>query len=202
MKRRDWLQYLKRIINWTVPTATLASSIWTPAAAVGTIAVPTLEDNRDRRDPLSLTVPHRVDGPELYARHSSHRSHRSHSSHSSHSSHYSSSGGGYYTPSPLPPPTYSPPPPPTYSPPTSKGTPTPLTPTPRDTTPRAGQVDATIMTMRVQVELTRLGYYFGKIDGIVGTELRISLRNFQRHEGLAVSGAIDNATLSRLGLSN
>ena len=58
------------------------------------------------------------------------------------------------------------------------------------------------MTMRVQVELMRLGYYKGKIDGKMGPGTKEALRAFQRAEGLAVTGVMDNVTLAKLGIVN
>ena len=57
------------------------------------------------------------------------------------------------------------------------------------------------MTMRVQVELMRLGYYKGKIDGKMGPGTKEALRAFQRAQGLAVTGVMDNPTLAKLGIS-
>ncbi|GLR80288.1 hypothetical protein GCM10007856_29660 [Azospirillum oryzae] len=57
------------------------------------------------------------------------------------------------------------------------------------------------MTMRVQVELMRLGYYKGKIDGKMGPGTKEALRAFQRAQGLAVTGVMDNPTLARLGVA-
>ena len=57
------------------------------------------------------------------------------------------------------------------------------------------------MTMRVQVELMRLGYYKGKIDGKMGPGTKEALRAFQRAEWLAITGGMDNATLARLGIA-
>ncbi len=61
--------------------------------------------------------------------------------------------------------------------------------------------DAVIITMRVQVELTRLGYYNGSIDGFLGPDTRSSLRAFQRDQTLEETGRMDDQTLSRLGIS-
>ena len=57
------------------------------------------------------------------------------------------------------------------------------------------------MTMRVQVELMRLGYYKGKIDGKMGPGTKEALRAFQQAQGLAVTGVLDNATLGKLGMT-
>ncbi|SNS88049.1 His-Xaa-Ser repeat protein HxsA [Azospirillum sp. RU38E] len=57
------------------------------------------------------------------------------------------------------------------------------------------------MAMRVQVELFRLGFYKGTIDGKMGASTRQALKDFQNAEGLAATGTMDNATLAKLGIS-
>lgn len=57
------------------------------------------------------------------------------------------------------------------------------------------------MAMRVQVELMRLGYYKGKIDGKMGPATKEALQAFQRAQGLTVTGVMDNATLAKLGIA-
>ena len=52
---------------------------------------------------------------------------------------------------------------------------------------------------QVQQELQRRGYYEGEIDGEYGEVTRRALLNFQRDNGLPVSGEIDESTLSALG---
>ena len=52
----------------------------------------------------------------------------------------------------------------------------------------------------VQSALSREGYYSGAIDGSLGPETRNALRRYQRDRGLAVTGRVDRATVSALGL--
>jgi hypothetical protein len=51
----------------------------------------------------------------------------------------------------------------------------------------------------VQQELQRLGYYQGELDGTYGPMTRRALLEFQRQNGLPVTGEIDEATLGSLG---
>ena len=53
----------------------------------------------------------------------------------------------------------------------------------------------------VQKELTKLGYYHGQIDGIVGPETRKAISWFQSVDKLSVSGRIDDPTLKALQIS-
>lgn len=66
---------------------------------------------------------------------------------------------------------------------------------------RATQDDATIMAMRVQLELIRLGFYKGKVDGKLGGQTKEALKTFQRSQALPQSGVMDNSTIAKLGLS-
>jgi osmotically-inducible protein OsmY len=50
----------------------------------------------------------------------------------------------------------------------------------------------------LQDTLKDLGYFYGPSDGRKGPRTRTALRNFQRDQGLAVTGSIDQATLDRL----
>lgn len=52
----------------------------------------------------------------------------------------------------------------------------------------------------VQAALQDAGYYFGAITGSLSVETRAGLVNFQRDQGLIVSGAIDEPTVAALGL--
>jgi hypothetical protein len=58
--------------------------------------------------------------------------------------------------------------------------------------------EPTSLTVSVQKELTRLGYYHGQIDGITGPGTAVALRWFQSVEKLPVSGQIDSATVKAL----
>lgn len=52
----------------------------------------------------------------------------------------------------------------------------------------------------VQQALKDRGHDPGEIDGALGPKTRAALREFQKKEGLKVSGRIDSATLARLGV--
>jgi hypothetical protein len=52
----------------------------------------------------------------------------------------------------------------------------------------------------VQGALQDAGYYFGAVTGSLGVETRAALVNFQRDQGLIVTGAIDEPTVAALGL--
>ena len=53
---------------------------------------------------------------------------------------------------------------------------------------------------QVQSELARQGYYRGAIDGSLGPATRNALRQYQRNQGLDVTGRIDRPVLEALGL--
>lgn len=50
----------------------------------------------------------------------------------------------------------------------------------------------------LQLELKARGFFFGPADGRKGPRTRTALRNFQRAEGLAVTGSLDQETVDRL----
>jgi N-acetylmuramoyl-L-alanine amidase len=50
----------------------------------------------------------------------------------------------------------------------------------------------------MQARLRNLGYYHGLLDGIVGPRTEDALRRFQADHGLAVTGALDDATSAAL----
>ena len=52
----------------------------------------------------------------------------------------------------------------------------------------------------VQAALQDTGYYFGAVTGSLSVETRAALVNFQRDRGLIVTGAIDEPTVTALGL--
>jgi hypothetical protein len=57
------------------------------------------------------------------------------------------------------------------------------------------------VTVNVQAQLQRDGYYAGPIDGLLGPETRRAIAAFQADHGLAVTAAIDEPTLETLGLT-
>jgi Putative peptidoglycan binding domain len=56
------------------------------------------------------------------------------------------------------------------------------------------------VTVNVQQQLASAGYYDGPIDGVLGPMTREAIAAFQADNGLAVTSAIDEATLATLGL--
>jgi hypothetical protein len=52
----------------------------------------------------------------------------------------------------------------------------------------------------VQAALQDAGYYFGAVTGSLSVETRAALANFQRDQGLIITGAIDEPTVEALGL--
>jgi hypothetical protein len=53
----------------------------------------------------------------------------------------------------------------------------------------------------VQDQLTRAGYYHGKIDGVLGPEMRHALLRYQSDKGLGVTGSLTIETQQSLGLA-
>ena len=56
------------------------------------------------------------------------------------------------------------------------------------------------VTVNVQEQLARAGYYDGPIDGILGLMTREAIAAYQADNGLAITSAIDEPTLATLGL--
>jgi len=52
----------------------------------------------------------------------------------------------------------------------------------------------------VQVALQEAGYYAGPVTGSLNVETRAALANYQRDQGLLITGAIDQPTIESLGL--
>jgi hypothetical protein len=50
----------------------------------------------------------------------------------------------------------------------------------------------------VQAALAWRGFYSGRIDGVMGPETRSAIRSFQAHQGLPVTGQIDNRLIDAL----
>lgn len=57
------------------------------------------------------------------------------------------------------------------------------------------------VVIEVQSRLKRWGYYKGSIDGIYGYETYLSIKGFQRANGLTADGVAGNNTLSALGIN-
>jgi hypothetical protein len=56
------------------------------------------------------------------------------------------------------------------------------------------------VTVNVQEQLARAGYYDGPIDGVLGSMTREAIAAYQADNGLAVTSAIDEPTLATMGL--
>src|SRR5882724_112208 len=57
------------------------------------------------------------------------------------------------------------------------------------------------VTVDVQEQLARAGYYDGPIDGVLGPTTREAIAAFQADNGLAITSAIDEPTLATLGIA-
>jgi putative peptidoglycan binding protein len=57
------------------------------------------------------------------------------------------------------------------------------------------------VTVDVQEQLARTGYYDGPIDGVLGPMTREAIAAYQADNGLAVTSAIDEPTLATLGIA-
>ena len=57
------------------------------------------------------------------------------------------------------------------------------------------------VTVDVQQQLARAGYYDGPVDGVLGPMTREAIAAFQADNGLAVTSAIDEPTLATLGIA-
>ena len=50
----------------------------------------------------------------------------------------------------------------------------------------------------VQIALARLGYYDGRIDGVIGPDTRAAIRRWQHEIGAEMTGALSGAQATRL----
>lgn len=57
------------------------------------------------------------------------------------------------------------------------------------------------LAVSVQSQLTRRGYYHGRINGVIGFGSRQAIRAFQAAQGWPVTGRIDSKLLKALGIS-
>jgi Putative peptidoglycan binding domain len=57
------------------------------------------------------------------------------------------------------------------------------------------------VTVDVQEQLARAGYYNGPIDGVLGPMTREAIAAYQADNGLAITSAIDEPTLATLGIA-
>jgi peptidoglycan hydrolase-like protein with peptidoglycan-binding domain len=52
-----------------------------------------------------------------------------------------------------------------------------------------------------QQKLQQTGFYKGDLDGMYGSETRAAIREYQKSSNLNVTGQLDQATLTQLGVS-
>jgi hypothetical protein len=62
----------------------------------------------------------------------------------------------------------------------------------------SGQNGSANIQVLVQEALARRGYYSGQVDGVIGPETRSAIREFQRDNGLSVTGRIDSELMRAL----
>jgi hypothetical protein len=62
----------------------------------------------------------------------------------------------------------------------------------------SGQSGSASVPVLVQDALARRGYYAGQVDGVIGPETRAAIREFQRDNGLAVTGGVNSQLLQAL----
>ena len=161
--------------------------------------------------------------------HSSHSSHSSHRSHSSHYSGSGGTGYDSPSPPPAPLPFYAPAPPAPALSTTSPVAPRPAPSLPpaaaasssstnrnsltaphpapaAQTAAPTGAVELSLdqkrrlQIMRVQIALTSLGLYRGRVDGQLNGETREALQRFQDLKGLPQTGMMSTPTLNALGV--
>jgi len=64
----------------------------------------------------------------------------------------------------------------------------------------SGQSESASSQVLVQEALARRGYYAGEVDGVIGPETRSAIREFQRDNGLQVTGDINSQLVQALKL--
>ena len=192
--RTIWRKRLFDILRWPA----LAIGAATTTVAVANVSTDEEEGGWRRDgsnlDPVVLPNTLNVTATDRYA------AHRSHRSHSSHRSHRSGSGGGYL-PAPSPAPAPRTPPPSTTVPAVPKALPNAPSIIPKPTPiPKPAPQDLSMMVVRVQAALMRLGYYNGDIDGLLGAQTRSAITAYQKAQGLRQTGRMDINTLTKLGI--
>jgi peptidoglycan hydrolase-like protein with peptidoglycan-binding domain len=53
---------------------------------------------------------------------------------------------------------------------------------------------------KAQESLRDKGYYSGQIDGVIGSQTRAGIRQYQKSEHLSVTGKLDKETAGKLGI--
>lgn len=60
------------------------------------------------------------------------------------------------------------------------------------------QAESNATVRNAQMHLAELGYYAGRYDGVLGPVTESALEDFQRHNGLPITGKLTDRTLDRL----
>lgn len=71
---------------------------------------------------------------------------------------------------------------------------------PAKTTPKSVKSYDPVLVKELQTQLNRLGYGSGKPDGVYGDDTRRAIQNFEKQQGLAVTGEPTESLLTRLNL--
>ena len=71
---------------------------------------------------------------------------------------------------------------------------------PQGAAPAADTVAVGRSVVAAQKVLSRLGYYKGRVDGSTTRDLKLAVSAYQRDQGLAATGSLDPATVSRLAV--
>lgn len=53
----------------------------------------------------------------------------------------------------------------------------------------------------VQQSLSDKGFYHGRVDGVIGSQTRAGIREYQKSESLPVTGRLDKETAGKLGVA-
>lgn len=53
---------------------------------------------------------------------------------------------------------------------------------------------------KLQESLSNKGFYHGRADGVIGPQTRTGIREYQKSEGLPVTGRLDTSTAGKLGV--
>lgn len=192
--KKSWMVRLDRILRWPALAIGAATTGASGSDASAATVDGGLRTGDLRHDGVVLPNTLNSTAQDQYA------AHRSHSSHGSHRSHRSSSGSRAAPtpsiPTPRPTPTWRTPSPPATTP----ATPKKETPAPTNTAKPTPQ-DLSMMVVRVQAALMRLGIFEGDIDGVLGPQTRAAIREFQKSKGIKQTGRMDVDTLTNLGIS-
>ena len=120
--------------------------------------------------------------PFVLAGHSSHSSHASHGSHGSHRSSSTGSNPSYSSPSP--------------STPGNSTTPEGILPK-----IKPNSADYSALVLEIQTCLQIFNYYFGPLDGILGSKTKQAIAEAQKQNNMTVTGTLDMEFIKRCRVS-